>query len=138
MWIILSCCIITVMAVAVSADPLFTTTNMPPPRLRLEFDTHPNSNSEVHKFFVEFARAEGFKVADGTPKMPLKGGHPVFNLELRRGNTATVNVTNIVRSDQYLVFAYEPKPSAAFAGIASRLTNRLKEKWPNTEPYRDQ
>jgi hypothetical protein len=122
-------------AVGASAAPLFETRELPPPKLRLVIHTQPNNNAEVLAFFVQFAREEGFTVWDGTPQMPFKDGRPVFNLTLKRGLTAEVASTNIARADEYHVWAYEPEPNDEFAGIATRLADRLKEKFPDTKPY---
>lgn len=133
--VVLSSFIVLALTLGASAGSLFSTKNIEP-KLRLEFHAPPDSLNEVREFFVQFARAEGFTVADATPKMPWKDGRPVFNLELRQDDIVTVNIANIVATDQFLVFAYELKPNGTFASVASRLENSLKERWPSTRPYR--
>jgi hypothetical protein len=117
-----------------NADSLFTTTNTAPD-LRLVFHTQGDENIAIRDFFVEFARNEGLRVEDATTKMPLKDNRPVFNLALYQGDKAIVKVTNILKANQFFVGLYLPSPSTSFAGIGSRLTTGLKEKWPDTSPY---
>jgi|SRR5580704_8873115 hypothetical protein len=135
MRIFLSCCVIVAVAFAASAASLFTTTNTAP-KLRLEFHIPANTDNDVLDFFVGFASSEGLTVEDAGAKMPPINGRRILFLALRKGGAVEVIVGNFLKDDQFLVSAYEHEATPAFTGIASRLTDQLKEKWPSTTAYR--
>jgi hypothetical protein len=105
------------------------------PTLRLEFYTSLNDGSKVRAFFVRFARNQGFSVTDWTSKMPWKDGRPVFNMQLRKRNSTTIKVNNILQDNRYFVFVYESRRDHETARISSQLTSQLQAKWRTTRPY---
>jgi hypothetical protein len=103
----------------------------------LLLEVRTGETSAIREFMAEFARVEGLTIADDTDRMPTRFGKPVINLSLSYADSTEViaAVGNTIVPDHVLVGLYERTPNPDFAGLASRLTAALTERWPSTAPY---
>ena len=106
-------------------------------KVRLEFRITPDELAELRSVLLKFAQTERLAVNDVGTKMPPRQERPLFYVELDRGSSVQLVVTNIRAEKRMFVWVYELEPASDFARLGSRLEEVLRRKWPTLAPYGD-
>lgn len=105
------------------------------PTLRMEFEVQQSDLSDVMKILTKYANDEGLTIENMGPRMPPRGGRPVFYVKLVRQDVTILIVTNFVRPDQMLIGYYAPTHGTDPQRPIEPLISEMRQRWPDIHVY---